>query len=106
MNLKIILKKSIKKSSVLTITRSDGSSTWSKLYKGLETHDLAHYAVEKTLCFKHAFYSIIDNGFNISDFAAPRQQRPFAVRSENLHTEAIVTEHIVNLLEVEFLNSG
>ena len=106
MNLKISLKKSTKKPSVLTITRSDGSTTWSKLYKGLETHELVHCAVEKTLGFGHAFYSIIDKGYNVSDFELPKAQRPFAVRPENLHAEAIITEHIVNLLEIELLNTG
>jgi len=106
MNLKISLKKSTGKPSVLTITRSDGSTTWSKLHRGLETHDLAHYAVEKTLRFEHAFYSIIDKGYNVCDFELPKAKRPFDVRPENLHAEAIITEHIVNLLEIELLNTG
>ena len=68
MNLKITLKKPTEKSSVLTITCSDGSITWSKLHKSLETHDLAHYAVEKILVFEYAFYSIINKCYNVSDF--------------------------------------
>jgi len=106
MNLKISLKKSIEKPSVLTITRSDESITWSKLHKGLETHDLAHFSVEKTLLFTHAFYSIIDNGYNVGDFELPKAQRPSEVQPENLHAEALITEHIVNLLEIELLNTG
>lgn len=102
----IILKKLLTKPSILSITRNDNSTTWSKLHKGLETHDLAHYAVESCLKFKHAFYGIINQGYQISDFELPKNKRPFAVRPENLHQEAIVTEHIVNLLEVELLNSG
>ena len=102
----ITLKKSITKPSILNITRDNGTSTWSKLHKGLETHDLAHYAVESTLGFTKAFYGIINSGYNINDFALPREQRPNAVRPENLHNEAIITEHIVNLLEIELLNSG
>lgn len=106
MNMQIKLKKLLSKPSVLTITRTDGSSTYSKMNRGLETHDLAHYAVEKELKFTKAFYSIIDKGYNISDFELPKDKRPFAVRPENLHAEALITEHIVNLLEVELLNSG
>jgi len=102
----ITLKKMIAKPSILTIVRSDGSSTWSKLYPGLETHDIAHYAVESTLNFTKAFYGIINEGYNIRDFELPKEQRPIAVRTENLHPEAQITEHIVNLLEVELLNSG
>jgi len=77
-----------------------------RLHRGLETHDLAHYAVESALRFSKAFYGIINEGYNISNFELPKDQKPFAVKPENLQKEAIVTEHIVNLLEVEFLNSG
>jgi len=106
MNIKITLKKGIQKPSILSIYRTDGSLTWSKLHKGLETHDLAHYAVEKTLKFTNAFYGIIDEGYTIQDFEAPKAQRKIAVQPEHLHPEALITEHIVNLLEVELLNSG
>jgi hypothetical protein len=106
MNLKITVKKSIEKSSVLNIRRSDGSTTWNKLHRGMETHDLAHYVVEKTLQFNNAFYSIIDKGFDISDFELPKDERPKDLQPKHLHPEALITEHIVNLLEIEFLNSG
>jgi hypothetical protein len=106
MNIQIIIKKGINKSSIITIFREDGSSTWSKLHRGLETHDIAHFAVESTLSFKNAFYGLINQGFTIEDFAAPKHIRPESVKPENLLPEAIITEHIVNLLEVELLNSG
>lgn len=102
----IVFKKMIKKPTVLSITRSDGTTTWSKLHRGLETHDLAHYAVESTLQFDNAFYGLINKGFSVADFELPKEQRPEGVRPENLHENAISTEHIVNLLEVEFRNSG
>jgi hypothetical protein len=66
--LTITLKKMLTKPSILSSTRNDGSTTWSKLHRGLETHDLAHYAVESTLRFSKAFYGIINEGYNISDF--------------------------------------
>lgn len=106
MNIKITLKKGTQKPSILTIQRSDNSITWSKLHRGLETHDLAHYAVESTLRFTKAFYGIIDKGYSIQDFEAPKAHRKEAVKPENLDSEALITEHIVNLLEVELLNSG
>ena len=102
----IVLKKMISKPSVLTITRSDGTTTWSKLHRGLETHDLAHYAVESTLQFDNAFYGLINSGFTVADFELPKEQRPKEVQPEHLHENALITEHIVNLLEVEFRNSG
>ena len=102
----IALKKMIVKPSILTIVRNDGSSTWSKLHRSLETHDLAHFAVESTLKFTKAFYGLINEGYTVADFELPKEQRPFAVRTESLHPEALITEHIVNLLEIELLSSG
>jgi len=102
MNLKVSIKKEINKASIITIRRSDGSITWSKLHKGMETHDFAHYAVEKHLGFNHAFFGIINKGYAISDFGLPKLERPDAVKPKNLHPEALITEHLVNLLEVEY----
>lgn len=102
----IVLKKMISKPSVLSITRSDGTTTWSKLHHGLETHDLAHYAVESTLQFNNAFYGLINKGFTVADFELPKDQRPKEAQPQHLHENAIVTEHLVNLLEVELMNSG
>lgn len=104
--MKIIVQKKLGKQSILKIIRDDGTSTWSKLHVGMETHDLCHYAVEHVLEFKNAFYGIINKGFEIGDFELPRDQRPFQVQPTNLHNEALITEHIVNLLEVELLNAG
>ncbi len=54
--------------TVLTITKDDGSVTWSKLQRGLEFHDLAHYAVEKELQLKNSFYGMVNKGLDIHDF--------------------------------------
>ena len=102
----ITIKKMANKPSVLTIVRNDNTITWSKLHRGLETHDLAHYAVESTLKFNKAFYGLINEGKTVADFELPKEQRPFDVKPENLYPEALITEHIVNMLEIELLNSG
>ncbi|MEW7289126.1 hypothetical protein [Aquimarina sp. 2304DJ70-9] len=102
----IRLKKGIEKPSTLTCIRKDQSSTWSKLHKGTETHDLAHYAVEKIMGYTNAFYGILNEGYDIADFELPKNKRPEPLQPKNLHPSALQTEHIVNLLQVEFLNSG
>lgn len=102
----ITLKKGKHKPGTLSCTRTDGSVSWIKLQRGVETHDLAHFAVETTLGFTDAFYGIIARGFDISDFELPREQRPQALIPANLPEQAIQTEHIVNLLQIEFFNSG
>jgi len=102
----ITLKKGKHKPSTLSCTRTDGSVSWTKLQRGVETHDLAHFVIETSLGFTDAFYGIIARGFDISDFELPREQRPRALIPANLPEQAIQTEYIVNLLQVEFFNSG
>ena len=69
--MKIQFKKENHKPSILTCTRTDGSTTWVKMYPGFEAHDLGHYAVETVLKFENAFYGMIAKGSNIEDFEMP-----------------------------------
>jgi hypothetical protein len=106
MLLTLQLKKGKGKPSTLTCIRADGSSTWTKLQRGMEMHDLAHYAVESELEFRDAFYGIVNRGFQVGDFELPRDRRPRELIPANLPVEAIQTEHIVNLLQIEYFNTG
>lgn len=106
--MKLILqfKKGNQRPSVLICLRSNGSITWTKLHPGIEDHDLAHYVVEMELGFRTAFYGMIHQGFEVSDFELPRNHRPEALLPKNLSEEALQTELIVNLLQTEYWNSG
>ncbi len=96
--MKIQFKKGHNKPSILTCIRNDGTKTWVKMYAGIETHDLGHYAVETALGFENAFYGMVAKGANIEDFELPREKRPIEVLPKNLHPEALISEHLVNLL--------
>lgn len=80
--------------TVMTIIRSDGTTTWSALRRGMEIHDLAHLAVESTLYCKDAFFAMVDRGVDISDFEGKRTQPHISV-------EAKQVEHLVLLLQLE-----
>ena len=84
---------------VLTLIRPDGAVTGTRLNLPVE-HDLIHYAVETKLNLQNSFYSLIARGFDLAAFstAAGRQRL-------NLPDEAIWTEFVVGLLQVE-LNDG
>ena len=97
----IIIVKRGQPSSTLTVRRADGSVTWSKLHPGMELHDLAHYAVEQSLGLEEAFYGLLAEGFDISDFELPKEQRPQRLQTANLPPESIQTEHLINLLMTE-----
>ncbi|MEO1485573.1 MAG: hypothetical protein AAFU57_07500 [Bacteroidota bacterium] len=100
--MKIQIKKGDGKPSILTCIRKDGSTSWAKLYPGMEAHDLAHYIVETILGFENAFYGMVAKGIDIADFEIPREQRPETVIPQNLPPESLVTEHLVNLLLVKW----
>lgn len=56
--------------AVLTCTRPDGTSTWSRVSEYFPTHDMTHFVIETTLRVPSAFYSLVLDGWDISDFAA------------------------------------
>jgi len=90
------------KELLLIITRTDGTETWSQIHPGLILHDIAHYAVEKVLEFKNGFFGIIDSGVEIEDFESHESRNKIPILT-TLPIEAIQTEHIVNLLQIEYL---
>ncbi len=89
----------------LSINRRDGTSTYSKLHANLPDHDLAHYAVEKNLQFKNAFFGLVNAGVDITDFMMDKDKKPPIIHPDTIHPEAITTEHIVNLLQLEFFQN-
>jgi len=103
--LQIQIKKEHEKSSTLSCVRRDGSITFSKLQVGFEIHDIAHYVVEKQFQLKNAFFGLLSQGYQINDFMLPKEKRPNALQPKNLPSEALATEHLVNLLSIDFMQS-
>jgi len=81
---------------VLSCKRKDGSITWKHVSPFFIHHDLCHFAAEQSIPLKNAFFGMVNNGTNISDFELPKDQRSF-----QLTEEAIFAEHLVNLLTIE-----
>lgn len=83
------------KPHTLTCVRDDGSSTWWPLPEHFLQHDMLHYIVETTLGFQNAFYGLIAEGRDITEFGT-RQGR-----KDVYPDEAVAVEFIVGLLQVE-----
>lgn len=96
----IRLKKGRGKPDVLTCIRSDGSTTWTRLRIPAQ-HDLVHYVVETTLGLRDSFYGLVARGVDITDFEKPKEQQTFQTPIEAIHTE-----YIVGLLQMELVNSA
>jgi hypothetical protein len=84
--------------AALTCTRADGTVTWQRQEKQLGAffplHDLTHYAVESVLGFDRAFFGLIAEGWQISDFAGTGAKG-------RLPIEALLAELIVGFIDLE-----
>lgn len=56
---------------VLSMQRADGSVAWQRQDRFFPTHDLTHYAVETTLGLREAFWGMMADGWEFSDFGSP-----------------------------------
>jgi hypothetical protein len=97
-DLHIRLKRHADGSASLTCTRRDGSVTWQRQNGPtalvMPAHDVTHFAVESTLGFRHGFYGLLADGWEITDFAPPWPRGP-------IPDEALVVELIVGFLDAE-----
>jgi hypothetical protein len=75
-------------SASLTCVRSDGTTTWQRQRGQIglvfPPHDLTHYAVETALGFRNGFYGLIDDGWDISDFAKPWPKGEIPVEAQEV----------------------
>lgn len=96
--LRIRIKKKSDGSAALSCERADGSMTWQRQEgqraRFFPLHDLTHYAVETTLGLRRAFFGLVTEGWNLSDFGRPWPRGP-------LPAEALAAEIVVGLLDTE-----
>jgi hypothetical protein len=96
--LRIVIKKNTDGSAALSCRRADGSVTWQR-QDGVQgrffpLHDLTHYAVETELGLDRAFYGLLREGWDITDFGKPWPRGP-------LPDQAGAAELIVGFFDAE-----
>jgi hypothetical protein len=82
---------------VLRCARQDGSVTWQKQARHaahFALHDLTHYAVETGLGYRHGFFGLIAQGWEVEDTTGKGARGA-------LPSEAIEVERIVGLFDSE-----
>lgn len=84
--------------AVLRCDRADGTSTWQR-HEGRNAtyfpfHDLTHLALESVLGFRHGFFGLIADGWDIADTGGKGARGP-------LPDEARLVEHLAGLLDRE-----
>ena len=85
--------------AVLTCTRPDGTSTWSRVSEYFPTHDMTHFVVETTLRVPSAFYSLVLDGWEITDFATKGA-------SKTIPPQANLVEALVGRLQRDLMASS
>jgi hypothetical protein len=97
-DLVIRIKKKTDGAAALSCIRRDGSTTWQRqegqLGRFFPLHDLTHYAVETVLGFQRAFYGLLAEGWDISDFGTT------ATRGK-IPDEAGLAESVVGFFDLE-----
>lgn len=62
-------------STILRLTRADGSATWQRNRGAtgafFPPHDLTHHAVETVLGHRRGFYGLVAEGWDLGDFGPP-----------------------------------
>ncbi|HEX6746808.1 MAG TPA: hypothetical protein VF092_05880 [Longimicrobium sp.] len=69
---------------VLSITRRDGSVTWQRQSAFFPLHDLTHYAIETVLGLRQAFWGMMADGWEFTDFGQPWPRGPMPNVSDAL----------------------
>lgn len=82
--------------NILTCIRDDGSTTWAKVQDYFPVHDMTHYVVETTLGIRNAFYSLVSEGWDITDFAVKGN-------AKRIPPEANLVEALVGRLQRELM---
>jgi len=100
--MQLIFRKYADKDPVLHFVRADGSEAWISLKAPMVWHDLAHYAVERTLGWHDAFLGLVASGYDPAAFELPAGKRPAALDPRRLPTHALQAEHLVHLLLLEW----
>ena len=95
--MEVLFTKTGSNEDVLSCKRKDGTVTWMHASNFFILHDLCHYTIETTLSLKKAFFGMLANGTDITEFALPKEQRPF-----DLTSEALFAEHLVNLVVIDY----
>lgn len=95
------IKKKTNGEAALTCERTNGSVTWQRQEGQLglffPLHDLTHFAVESVLRFDSAFFGLIADGWDISDFSGTGLKN-------RIGEQALLAEMLVGFFDLEQRN--
>ncbi len=62
-------------------------------------HDLSHFAVETILGYKTAFYGMINNGVELSDFMVKERRDALKLTTEAMHAESLANLFLMDFVD-------
>ncbi|MFZ9213620.1 MAG: hypothetical protein ACO21S_00455 [Sediminibacterium sp.] len=95
--MKIQIKKRSNSKHVISYLRDGLETYWIEADNFLVLHDLCHFAIETTLGYKKSFWGLIASGINPNVFENKEKRDAL-----ELSNEAWYSEHLTNLLLIEF----
>lgn len=95
--MEIMITKNTARDHVLSCKRKDRTITWTHASNFFILHDLCHYTIETILSLKRAFFGMLSDGTDITEFELPKEQR-----TVELTPEALFAEHLVNLVVIDY----
>ena len=94
--------KNVGKPHLVLYRRDNGSETWMHADDFFVLHDMGHYAIEKTLGYKTAFFGMINNGMDVGDFENREKRKQIPLTDEAVWAENMANLFLIEQLQGEF----
>jgi hypothetical protein len=100
----ISIKKREDKKHIISYKRKLGDECWIEADDFLVMHDLSHYAIEKNLGFKTAFWGMIKDGLHPSVFEDKQERDKLLISNEAWYAEYLANLFLIELSQGKFEN--
>lgn len=102
--MEITIKKRKDKKNIISYKRMSGDDCWLEADDFLVMHDLSHFAIEKALGYKTAFWGMIKDGIHPSAFENKQERDKLLISNEAWHTEYLANLFLIELTQGKFEN--
>jgi len=102
--MEITIKKRKDKKNIISYKRMSGDDCWIEADDFLVMHDLSHFAIEKALGYKTAFWGMIKDGIHPSAFENKQERDKLLISNEAWHTEHLANLFLIELNQGEFID--
>lgn len=102
--MKILFKKRTERKNIISYQINDQTDIWMEADDFLILHDLSHFAIEKTLQYKTAFWGLIHSGIHPKDFENKDKRKEILLTNEAWYAESLANLFLIELSQGKFEN--